>query len=309
MPYRDSKLTRLIASALGGGAAFLPFLHVRLDRYLPIPPYTSLNLPVPPCTSLYLPVPPCTSLYLPISQVRLDRYDEAEAALGLYAKLARVAAIGRGGMPGARPAEGEVAALPGGWWSPPAELRRAEAEAVRRARVRVRAEAARLGPHSNPKPNPHPNPNPSPNPNPTPIPSPNQARLGAALGVELAGVGIALPVSFCISLHLTCASPYISLYLPGVASSGIALDAASSDDLLALQQALLRAERLRAHLGVADPAAEVTLSLSRSLTLALVDLLPASASPTRPCRLPPSRRRNLPPSPRRSLPPSLPRNL
>ena len=33
MPYRDSKLTRLIASALGGGAALLPFLHVRLDRY------------------------------------------------------------------------------------------------------------------------------------------------------------------------------------------------------------------------------------------------------------------------------------
>ena len=33
MPYRDSKLTRLIASGLGGGALALPVLHLRADRF------------------------------------------------------------------------------------------------------------------------------------------------------------------------------------------------------------------------------------------------------------------------------------
>ena len=33
VPYRDSKLTRLIASGLGGGALALPVLHLRADRF------------------------------------------------------------------------------------------------------------------------------------------------------------------------------------------------------------------------------------------------------------------------------------
>ena len=33
VPYRDSKLTRLLSPALGGGALALPLVHVRMDRF------------------------------------------------------------------------------------------------------------------------------------------------------------------------------------------------------------------------------------------------------------------------------------
>ena len=62
-------------------------------------------------------------------------------------------------------------------------------------------------------PNPNANPSPNPNPNPSPNPTPDQATLDKLLdAAEARGarpICPHLPVSPCISLHLTI-SPYIS---------------------------------------------------------------------------------------------------
>lgn len=132
VPYRDSKLTRLIAPCLCGGALCLPLVHVRVDRY-----------------------------------------EEAEAALSLVPKLRILSTLVQaGGVVRPTAASGaRTSRAKGGWWSPSEELQATE-ETVE--------------------------------------------GLAASLGMSRSNL----------------------------ISSAIELDHTSSDELLALQEALLRSERL-----------------------------------------------------------------
>jgi len=91
IPYRDSKLTRMIARGLGGDALLLTLVHVRADRF-----------------------------------------EEAEAMIGLCGKLRRLPAASVGTAPplSAQTASASSASSASHWWSPQASASSARASAL-----------------------------------------------------------------------------------------------------------------------------------------------------------------------------------
>ena len=164
IPYRDSKLTRLLSPTLGGGGLAVPIVHVRMD----------------------------------------NGFEEVEAVLSGCAKLRVLSADIKGDDGRGVPSRGE-----GGWWSPAAELRDAEAAA---------------------------------------------GSLATQLGMERLGL----------------------------VSSAIQLDMDASDELLKLQESLLRSERLQQRVQAWDGNAEGKQAAAGAAVGGVFASAPLSAQPAAP---------------------------